>query len=104
MPSSRPRASPALAELLHGKPAMRDRLARGVTLVGIAAFAVACHKAASTSAGAGDAAPPTAAAPASPTAPANALPYPSASVAGVVNPETLPRYEGPTGSVEGTVL
>jgi hypothetical protein len=34
----------------------------------------------------------------------NALPMPSASVAAVVNPANLPVYDGPTGSVEGTVL
>jgi hypothetical protein len=33
----------------------------------------------------------------------NGLPIPSASVEAVVNPEKLPVYDGPTGSVEGTV-
>jgi hypothetical protein len=36
-------------------------------------------------------------------APVNALPIPSASVAAEVNRENLPPYDGPTGSVEGTV-
>lgn len=34
----------------------------------------------------------------------NALPFPTASVAAAVNPEKLPPYEGPTGSVEGTIF
>jgi hypothetical protein len=34
----------------------------------------------------------------------SALAIPSASVAAVVNPDGLPAYQGPTGSVEGTVL
>lgn len=33
----------------------------------------------------------------------NASPIPTASVAAAVNPRQLPAYEGPTGSVEGTV-
>ena len=33
----------------------------------------------------------------------NATPLPTASVAAMVNPAHLPAYEGPTGSVEGTV-
>ena len=39
-----------------------------------------------------------------PTAPPNALPIPSASVAAAVNPGDLPVYSGPTGIVEGTIL
>jgi hypothetical protein len=37
------------------------------------------------------------------SAPVNATPFPSASVAAYVNPGHLPPYVGPTGSVEGTV-
>jgi hypothetical protein len=66
---------------------------------------VACSKpTASTStvtAGGADAtalAPPPA-----PSAPANGTPLPSASVAAFVNPQNLPAYSGPTGSVEGTI-
>jgi hypothetical protein len=33
----------------------------------------------------------------------NATPVPTASVAAMVNPDKLPPYEGPTGSIEGTV-
>jgi len=33
----------------------------------------------------------------------NATPLPTASVAAMVNPDTLPGYAGPTGSVEGTI-
>jgi hypothetical protein len=35
--------------------------------------------------------------------PVNASPLPTASVAKMVNPDGLPAYTGPTGSVEGTV-
>lgn len=33
----------------------------------------------------------------------NATPVPTASVAAMVNPDKLPEYTGPTGSIEGTV-
>lgn len=33
----------------------------------------------------------------------NATPLPTASVAAMVNPDKLPEYTGPTGSVEGTI-
>ena len=33
----------------------------------------------------------------------NATPTPTASVAALVNPDHLPEYKGPTGSVEGTI-
>jgi hypothetical protein len=36
-------------------------------------------------------------------APVNASPIPTASVARLVNPDGLPAYAGPTGSVEGTI-
>jgi hypothetical protein len=36
-------------------------------------------------------------------APINATPIPTASVAKMVNPQSLPAYAGPTGSVEGTI-
>lgn len=36
-------------------------------------------------------------------APVSATPVPAASVAAMVNPENLPAYSGPTGSVEGRV-
>ncbi|WP_394838580.1 hypothetical protein LVJ94_16920 [Pendulispora rubella] len=38
-----------------------------------------------------------------PNEPANAMPVPSASVHAVVNPKNFPVYDGPTGSVEGTL-
>jgi hypothetical protein len=37
------------------------------------------------------------------TTPVNALPIPSASIAAAVNPKGLPAYDGPVGSIEGTV-
>lgn len=33
----------------------------------------------------------------------NATPVPTASVAAMVNPDKLPPYDGPTGSIEGTI-
>lgn len=33
----------------------------------------------------------------------NATPLPTASVAAMVNPDKLPAYDGPTGSIEGTI-
>jgi hypothetical protein len=33
----------------------------------------------------------------------NATPVPTASVAALVNPDHLPEYKGPTGSIEGTI-
>lgn len=37
-------------------------------------------------------------------APLNVVPIPAASVAKAVNPQSLPAYSGPTGSVEGTIF
>lgn len=37
-------------------------------------------------------------------APLNATPVPTASVAKLLNPDGLPAYNGPTGSIEGTVV
>lgn len=39
-----------------------------------------------------------------PSAAPNALPFPTASVEAAINPLKLPRYDGPTGSIEGTVF
>lgn len=39
-----------------------------------------------------------------PTKPANALPITSAAVMAAVNPNGLPPYSGPTGTVEGTIF
>ena len=38
------------------------------------------------------------------TAPVNALPIPSASVAAALGADKLPAYKGPTGSLEGTIF
>jgi hypothetical protein len=46
---------------------------------------------------------PDAAAKALPTAPAIGIPGPSASVMHLLDPSNMPAYQGPTGSVEGTV-
>lgn len=83
---------------------MRLSPALSVTLVGAAATFVGCSR---SNAGAEPApqasTPPPSAVPA-PTTPPNALPMPSASVDAVVNPANLPPYDGPTGSLEGTVF
>lgn len=82
-----------------------------VTLVGVLASAVGCdHGSSAAPAGAGSLVPAvsasaTAAATTNADAgPANGLPIGAASVAFVVNPGNLPAYNGPTGSIEGTVL
>ncbi len=83
---------------------MRPLVASIAIVVAIAWSAVGCshpnrtEPAASTSDG-GDAATATN----RPSAAPNALALPSASVEAVVNPEKLPAYSGPTGSVEGTI-
>jgi hypothetical protein len=112
------RAATERARRLHRPSPMREhgliwrefsqqRRRRAVaTLVGALASVVGCSRGsgpgesalASASASASAIAPPR------PTAPSNGLPMPSASVAAVVNPGALPVYDGPTGSVEGTVL
>ena len=75
-----------------------------VTLVGALASVVGCSRSPSPDVSAQASATVSAIAPPKPTAPPNALPMPSANVASVVNPQGLPVYDGPTGSIEGTVL
>ena len=50
-----------------------------------------------------DAAPDVSAAAPSEAGVLNVTPLPAASIAQMVNPQSLPAYSGPTGSVEGTV-
>jgi hypothetical protein len=69
--------------------------------VGAATATAGCHRVGEPASG--DAAPAASGAPRA-TAPPNALPIPSASVAAAVNPGDLPVYSGPTGIVEGTIL
>ncbi|MDP9033461.1 MAG: hypothetical protein M3O50_01535 [Myxococcota bacterium] len=77
-----------------------------VTLVGALAPFVGCRRdAPKADIVATDTVPTSDAASGAPsTEPANGLPIPAASVATVVNPLNLPAYDGPTGSIEGTVL
>ncbi|MDP9148488.1 MAG: hypothetical protein M3O36_00890 [Myxococcota bacterium] len=77
-----------------------------VTLVGALAPVVGCRRGPpQADVAAGDAGPPSDGASGAASAePANGLPIPVGSVASVVNPMNLPAYDGPTGSVEGTVL
>jgi hypothetical protein len=83
------------------------RAAMGCALAAatLAAASVGCDrkKAPPTEASPEAAAPSASAAQAAPTMPMNALPIPSASVAAALNPDKLPPYQGPTGSVEGTI-
>jgi hypothetical protein len=75
-----------------------------VTLVGAAATSVACNRSSAPAPSAS--APPdgeVASAAPRPSAAPNALPLPREAVELVVNPDHLPPYDGPTGSVEGTV-
>src|SRR5580658_2813912 len=77
----------------------------------VAAATISCHPASNSAAVQNDAAtaaprtPLAASAPPALTTTApNALPTPSANVDALVNPSHLPAYDGPTGSVEGTVF
>src|SRR5579859_1979436 len=87
---------------------MRPISERIAIVVGAAGLAAACSRSAKE---APAAEPPSASSPsaasAAPTAPTAAVgssfPVPLASVEQVVNPQALPVYQGPTGSVEGTV-
>jgi hypothetical protein len=78
------------------------------TCVGVAALVAACHDKASSSPAepsSPSADPSASAAPSAATAASasHAFPIPSASVQAVLNPDNLPAYTGPTGSVEGTI-
>jgi hypothetical protein len=84
---------------------MRVPRARLVRLAVYSASLIACDRGGRAAAG-GDAGTPAGTAPgavAAATSPPNALPVPSASINAIVNPSNLPAYDGPTGSVEGTV-
>jgi hypothetical protein len=72
------------------------------TAVAVLWSAVGCSRSSSPSPAANDAGDGASAA-ARPSVAPNALPLPSASVEAVVNPEHLPAYAGPVGSVEGTI-
>jgi hypothetical protein len=79
-----------------------------VTAVGALATAVGCsrHRPEPTppAGDAGAAASLSSSAPAASAAPEDPQAMPAASIAAVVNPDGVPAYNGPTGSVEGTVL
>jgi hypothetical protein len=81
---------------------MRDLPILFATTVGVLASGVACNRGAAPSAEVREAAVAASSAPEA--APPPALAIPSASVSVVVNPEGLPTYSGPTGSIEGRVL
>jgi hypothetical protein len=89
---------------------MRTTLTRVAAAASLlVAATVSCHSAGKSDVVLNDSGPPArtpvpASAPPALTAPPNALPIPSADVDALVNPSHLPAYEGPTGSVEGTVL
>jgi len=84
---------------------MRIAAARRATLVIAVAAAMGCHPGPREVPSSADSEAPAPQAKASAAAsPANALPLPSASVEAQVNPSKLPAYDGPTGSVEGTVF
>jgi hypothetical protein len=82
---------------------MRSYVVGIATLVGASLSGVGCSRGSTPAPAAGGPDSGIAAA-ARPSAPPNALAVPSASVEAVVNPEHLPAYAGPTGSVEGTIL
>jgi hypothetical protein len=77
-------------------------ISAAIAAVALAPFALlACHGRSSSNVDAAATVSPQAGPP--PSAPANAIPVPLASVEKYVNPQKLPAYDGPTGSVEGTV-
>ncbi len=91
---------------------MRLSPALFVTVVGVVVPIVACRDtpretmsdaAVAAAASSSPISSTSASASASSSGPANALPIPSASVAAAVNPRGLPTYEGPLGSIEGTI-
>jgi hypothetical protein len=77
---------------------------RALFLSAIALGATGCESCSKQTPGAADAAaaPASAGRPAD-AGPVNVTPVPTASIAAMVNPQNLPAYEGPTGSVEGTI-
>ena len=76
----------------------------GASIVGASLLSIGCKKTESTTGPAGSAsATPSAIASAAPPAPARGAPIPSAQIAKTVNPDGLPPYAGPTGSLEGRV-
>jgi hypothetical protein len=82
---------------------MRLFAAALATFVTTAAATTGCHPGPRDVVSSADSGPPASQA-AAVASPANALPLPSASVEAQVNPWKLPAYDGPTGSVEGTVF
>ena len=70
-------------------------------LLALAAFVTGCDGCSKPQLVVSDAAPLATTVP--DAAPINASPIPTAMVAKMVNPEGLPAYAGPTGSVEGTI-
>jgi hypothetical protein len=66
-------------------------------------LALACTRKDPAAANAGDAQPTALAPSAPPSAPARGVPASSASIAAKVNPDNVPPYAGPTGSIEGRV-
>ncbi len=90
-------------------PALRTgrtgRPAGGALVVVAIAYAVGCSRTPSETVAPPDAGPTLSAQPRLATdSGASSAAIPSASVEAFVNPERLPAYDGPTGSVEGTVL
>jgi hypothetical protein len=90
---------------------MRTFLASFAICVGIPAVFVACRSgnaapssgAAPSAAAASSSAPPAPAASASSAAANGSFPMPQSALDEVLNPGHLPAYDGPTGSIEGTI-
>jgi hypothetical protein len=84
---------------------MRSSVGLFVTLVGIAASGVACDRKSPEPAGSAAAsASASSSAATAESSPPSPLAIPSADVAAVVNPDHMAPYDGPVGSIEGTVL
>ncbi len=88
-------------EWCYAPPALNSGLFLTTTTFALAGLLAGCDSCSKSQPAAGDAAPSATTIP--DAAPINATPIPAASVAKMVNPQNLPAYAGPTGSVEGTI-
>jgi hypothetical protein len=86
--------------LVYASRALKAAIFSSTSLV-LAMLAAGCDGCSKPQLSASDAAPVATTVP--DAAPINVTPIPTASVAKMVNPQNLPAYAGPTGSVEGTI-
>jgi len=77
---------------------------RALLLLGLPLFAIGCEGCKDGNSANKDSGPSTAQTMLVDAATLNATPVPTEKVAAMVNPENLPAYNGPTGSIEGTIV